>query len=104
MINGPRREKTCLRWFANNKCADQPAHPRSLISAFVIRVLERTISKLALGGILFFWLASVAMDTGLCAALSETPTTGFLATRPNLMIKTLLPVLAAVILWMEHRF
>ena len=33
---GPRREKTCLRGFANNKGADQPAHPRSLISAFVI--------------------------------------------------------------------
>ena len=36
---GPRREKTCLRRFANNTGADQPAHPRSLISAFVIRVL-----------------------------------------------------------------
>ena len=46
-INGPRREKTCLLWFANNKGADQPAHPRRLISAFVIRVLESIISKLA---------------------------------------------------------
>ena len=34
---GPRREKTCLRGFANNTGADQSAHPRSLISAFVIR-------------------------------------------------------------------
>ena len=34
---GPRREKTCLRGFANNTGADQPAHTRSLISAFVIR-------------------------------------------------------------------
>ena len=42
-INGPRREKTCLRGFANNTGADQPAHPRSLISAFVIRFLERII-------------------------------------------------------------
>ena len=33
---GPRREKTCLRGLANNTGADQPAHPRSLISAFVI--------------------------------------------------------------------
>ena len=38
-LNGPRREKTCLRGFGNNTGADQPAHPRSLISAFVIRVL-----------------------------------------------------------------
>ena len=36
-----------LRRFANNKGADQPAHPRSLCSAFVIHFLESTISKLA---------------------------------------------------------
>ena len=45
--NGPQREKTCLRGFANNTGAYQPAHPRSLISAFVIRVLESIICKLA---------------------------------------------------------
>ena len=32
---GPRREKICLRGFTINKGADQPAHPRSLISALV---------------------------------------------------------------------
>ena len=32
-------EKTCLWWFAKNKGADQPAHLRSLISAFVIPLL-----------------------------------------------------------------
>ena len=52
--NGPQREKTCLRWFANNKGADQPAHPRSLISAFVIRYLESTVVKLASCKIPFF--------------------------------------------------
>ena len=41
--NGPRRETTCLREFANNTGADQPAHPRRLISAFFIRFLERII-------------------------------------------------------------
>ena len=50
----PRREKTCLRVFANNTGADQPAHPRSLISAFVIRVLESTIFKLATSEISVF--------------------------------------------------
>ena len=44
---GPRREKTCLRRVANNKVADQPAHLRSLISAFVIRFLESITSRLA---------------------------------------------------------
>ena len=44
-VYGPRREKTCLRGFGNNTGADQPAHPRSLISAFVIRFLESTKSR-----------------------------------------------------------
>ena len=51
IIYGPQREKTCLRGFANNKCADQPAHPRRLISAFVIPFMESTICKLATGDI-----------------------------------------------------
>ena len=33
--------------YANNKGADQPAHPRSLISAFVVRCLDSTIPLLA---------------------------------------------------------
>ena len=39
---------------ANNKGADQPAHPRSLISAFVIRYLARFLSKLATSEIPIF--------------------------------------------------
>ena len=39
-IIGPRREQTCLLGFANNNGADQPAYPRRLISAFVIRFLK----------------------------------------------------------------
>ena len=46
--------RTSVRGFANNKGADQHAHPGSLISAFVIRVLESTISKLATNEISFF--------------------------------------------------
>ena len=46
LLYGPRRDKTSLRGFANNKGADQPAHPRRLISAFIIRLLESIISKL----------------------------------------------------------
>ena len=40
---GPQCEKTCLLGFANNKGADQPAHPPSLISDFVIHLLESSI-------------------------------------------------------------
>ena len=80
--NGPRREKTCLRGFANNTGADQPAHRRSLISAFAIRVLKITICYLATDEITMFWLVSEAEENGLSLALTETPKKGFLATRP----------------------
>ena len=50
--------------FVNNKGADQPVHPRRLISAFVIRFLESIISKHASRKISMFWLVSVAGETG----------------------------------------
>ena len=37
-------EKTCLMSYANNKGAGQPAHSRSLISAFIICCLDSVIS------------------------------------------------------------
>ena len=77
-LYGPRREETCLRGFANNTGADQPAHPRRLISAFVIRLSRSIISRLATSEISIFWLISEAEETGLKLALSETPKTGFL--------------------------
>ena len=43
-IYEPGHEKLCLMSYANNKGADQPAHPRSLISAFVVRCLDSIIS------------------------------------------------------------
>ena len=46
--------------YANNKDADQPAHPRSLINAFIIRFLERTIAKPASCNVSRFWLVYVA--------------------------------------------
>ena len=36
--------RKCVMLYANNKGADQPAHPRSLISAFVVRCLDSVIS------------------------------------------------------------
>ena len=31
LLVGPRREKTCLRWFANNKRAIKPAHETGFV-------------------------------------------------------------------------
>ena len=69
LIYGLRREKTCIRGFANNTGADQPAHLRSPISAFVNCLLKRIISRLAT----LFYLECVAEETGLSLALSENP-------------------------------
>ena len=40
--------------FANNKGTDQPAHPRCMISAIVLCVLESIICRFATSGILIF--------------------------------------------------
>ena len=41
--SGPRYEETCPTPYANNKGADQPAHPRSLIGTFFVRHLDGRI-------------------------------------------------------------
>ena len=66
-------EKMCLMSYANNKGADQPPHPRSLISAFVVRCLDNIISLNSIAEISRVELASVAAQAGLCLAWSETP-------------------------------
>ena len=69
-----------LSWgLTNNTRAYQPAHPRSLISAFVISLLESIICQLGSGEISIFQLASETEDTGLQLAISETPKTGCVA-------------------------
>ena len=52
--------KTCLRVYANNKGADQPAHPRSLISTFVVHCLDSIIPLVSIPEISYLYLASVA--------------------------------------------
>ena len=69
----PGHEKMCLMSYANNKGADQPAHARSLISAFVIRCFDKIISLDSIPEISRLQLASVAMQASLCLAWSETP-------------------------------
>ena len=63
----------CLMSYANNRGADQPAHPRSLISAFVVRCIGSIISLNSIVEISRLYLASVAAQVGLCLAWSETP-------------------------------
>ena len=69
--------------YANNKGADQPARPRSLISAFVVRYLDSIIPLVSISEISSLCLASVAAQTGLSLPWLQTPKTGFLVTRLN---------------------
>ena len=50
-ITEPGHEKMCLMSYANNKGADQPAHPRSLISTFVVHCMDSILPLLALNEI-----------------------------------------------------
>ena len=74
IINCLARNKT-IKWdltrdkqtllHGDNKGADQPAHPRSLISAFVVRFLESLMIPLAIRKIPMFLLVSEAEQSGL---------------------------------------
>ena len=59
--------------YASKKGADQPAHPRSLISAFVFRCLDSIIYLDSIAEISRLQIASVAAQAGLCLAWSGTP-------------------------------
>ena len=67
--------------YANNKGADQPAHPRSLISAFVVRFLDSIIPLVSISEISSLYLAPVAEQAGLSLTRTETLKTGFHVTR-----------------------
>ena len=69
----PGREKTCLMSYANNKGADQPAHLRSLISAFLVHCLDSVMYLVSVTKISNLMLASVAEQGGLSLTWSETP-------------------------------
>ena len=58
--------------YANNKDADQPAHRRSLISAFVVRCLDSIIPLLAIADISRPLLVSSAEQASLSLTWSQT--------------------------------
>ena len=59
--------------YANNKGADQPAHPRSLKSAFIVRCLDSVMSLFSVTTISSLMQASVAEQASLRLTWSETP-------------------------------
>ena len=63
--------------YANNKGADQPARPRSLISAFVVRFIDSPMSLVSVTKVASLMLASVAEQASLSLTWSETPVDTF---------------------------
>ena len=59
--------------YVNNKGADQPAHSRSLISAFVVHCLDSVMSLVSVTKISSLMLASVAEQASLSLTWSEMP-------------------------------
>ena len=59
--------------YANNKGADQPAHLRSLISAFVVGGLDSIIPLVSISKISSLCLASVAAQASLSLMLVANP-------------------------------
>ena len=68
--------------YTNNKAADQPAHPHSLTSVFVVRCLDSIMPILAKTKISRLKLASEAERPGLSLTWLETLKTDFLMTCP----------------------
>ena len=66
-----------------NKGADQPAHLRSLISTFVVHCLDSIIPLVSTSEISSLYLASLAVQAGLCLTWLQTPKTGFTWTQPS---------------------
>ena len=59
--------------YANNKGADQPAHPCSLISTFVVRCLDSRKPILAISKMSRLYLVCVDEQVGLSLTWSQTP-------------------------------
>ena len=63
--------------YANNKGVDQPAHPRSLISTFVVHSLDSILSLVSVSEILRLWLSSVSEQARFKSTLVANPEDGF---------------------------
>ena len=73
--------------YANNKGADQPVHPRSVISAFVVRCLDSIIPLVSTSEISSLYLASVAEQAGLSLPRSKTPEDRFSRDEAHIVLK-----------------
>ena len=65
--------RKCVMSYTDNKGADLPAHPRSLISAFVVPYLDSVMCLVSVTKVSSLMLASVAEQASLSLTWWETP-------------------------------
>ena len=78
-----RKPAFCI---CENKDADQPCGNREADQRLCFRYTDTTIPLLSKSEISSFYPSSVAVQTGLCGAWSETRETGFLTTGSNSVV------------------
>ena len=88
--------------YANNKAADQPAHPHSLINTFVVHCLDSIIPLVSISEISSLYLVSMAAQAGLSLLWSQTLKTGFLMMRLMYLVSELRPFHIMVEFSLEH--
>ena len=76
--------------YANNKGADQPVHPHSLIRAFIVRCLDSIIPQDSISEISSLYQASVAAQSGLSFTV-ENPKDRFSRNEAQLKIRPFKP-------------
>ena len=90
--------------YANNKGADLPAHPRSLISTFVVHCLDSVMSLVSVTKISNLMLASVAEQADLSLTWSETPEDTFSHDGGHILLQGELIVTQVLCKWDTAKF
>ena len=85
MIIEPHREKKTDVCLCENKGEDQLRSNCEADQRLCFRYTENTVALLLKSEISSFWPASVTEQVCLCQTWSETPKTGFLASRLNIV-------------------
>ena len=86
LSNEPRHEKTVFFCLCENKGADKLRSNCEADQRLCFRYTDSTLSLLIKSEISSFYAASGTVHVGLCQTWLETPKTGFLASRLNLIL------------------
>ena len=87
--------------YAKNKCADQPAHPRSQISAFVVSCLDSIIPLVSMSEISSLYLASA--EGRFMSYLVGNPEERFSRDGAHMMLSLVFVILSRSSYWMGCR-